>query len=1391
MEKRKLSNPQLNIYDTQKTFPNTAITNIGGLSLINGYEFNKELWKKAINMYMRNNDSTRIRLIEGNGEPLQYFDDYQDMDFEFIDLSNNTEEEKQELYSKWMREEVTIDGSQIRFKIIKFNQEKSGFFLVANHLISDAVSVGTLGEQINRIYTNLLLDENYNENIKPSYNLFLDREEEYKTSDSYKKDQEFWNFEFSDVPTKTSISSKSNIANNVVADRYSLKIGKELTQQINEFCSANNVSVAVLFESIVFAYMNRVTGDNNITIGSPSLNRVGRAERQIAGMFVSTLPFKIELNDEMNFDELFSAVTKKKKSLFKHQKYPYSDIQESIRKKYGYTGKLFDVVVSYQNAKIIQENSDIDAETLWIPTGASPNELIINIDDRDSTNELNLNLDYQLEAFSKFDVENISERLLLIVKQVIENSNIKISDVNILTEKDLELYKEFNASQMLSTGKTIHELFEEQVILHPDEIALIFEDKSFTYRQLNAMANSLAHTIRELNLNKDEIIPIVGERDFNIIISMLAVAKAGHSYFVIDYNEYPNGRVDTLLSDFKPKVLIKNKSTYHYEGARELDLSRQESWSDKIENLANINDTNDKLCLIHTSGSTGLPKTAVISHDGVVNMARNHNFLLDGCDYSISMITMSFDAFQQDTYLPLINGKTLVLSSPDELKSISGTEKLLSKYPKSFTVIVPSRLEQFLAESETDAWKNIHSMILGGELILPQLLATIREKTDANLYNFYGSAETTVCNCGKKIVDDDTNIGKPLPGFNLFVIDKNNNILPIGATGEIAVAGIGIAQRYLNRPELTDEKFVQIGLPYGIRAYKTGDYGVINNNIEMVYKGRRDEQVKFNGIRIELKEIENVINSFPNITKSAVAIKKNNDREYLCAFYVANQPIDIDALMVYIEDKLPLYMIPQFFNKIDSMPTTNSGKLNKNILPDFSYEYLSSHSYTAPTNDIQKAICSIWEEILEQEKVGISNTFSSLGGTSKDMIKMLLVLEKRLQTVIQTRDVPKNPTILVLEEIIHGKKRSNDINENWDLSQIVVNKNKNYKNAVLLAGATGYLGSHLLYELLTNTDQDVYCLIRDKRKFDDLIKYYFENQLSGYRHRIHLVDGDITKENLGLELDKYKEISQSITQVFNSASNVKHYGAIEDFKDVNVTGVYNLLKLCADSGAKMHHISTLSVSGHGLTKPADIDRPFTEDDLDIGQKYKDNPYVWTKYLAEKLIREFQKIGVESNVYRVGTLDKRSYDDKFQINQDQSGFQLIVESVKQLGMMPNIISEMPTYVIPVDVCAEIVVKVANRLHENNTYHIFEPELKKLSDYLKSKNFKYEEVGLLPFITLIENLISSDSKYVIISKYLNDYMANYKKIEIDNSKTIQLLQGLDEYQGGRQELKVYLL
>ena len=1375
MQKMELSNTQINIWDSQKFYQDTPIGNVGGTLIVKDEKFDAQTWIKALNMYLQINDATRLIVSsDEKGKPLQSFQQHETQAFEIIDLSIKTQAEKEKLYYEWMQQSFGFNERLIDFKILKLGKEESGFFVRASHMVCDAFTMGLMGEQLTRIYTNLLKNSNYIEEDKPSYSLFLNREEEYKKSEKYSKDKEFWLSEFSIEPTNISLSAKQKTS--ISAQRLNQKIDIVTTNKIKNFCKENNITPAVFFEALVFSYMRRVTGENRLVIGSPVLNRVNRTEREITGMFISTAPLVLDVNENQPFETLCSQLKTKKLQLFRHQQYPFIDLQSAIQKEHGYNGPLFDVAVSYQNASITSSDTESPkSETNWVFSGAAGNGLIVNIDDRDATGEFNLNFDYQVDLFTHSEVENIINRLMLIASQAIENKKIELKDLEILTEKDQKIYYALNGKQGIPIEGDVAHVFELQASLHPDKLALVQGNKTWTYKELNELANSLAHTIKSYNLDQEEVIPIIGERSSDVIIAMLAIAKAGGASFIIDYDEYPQDRIDYLLNECQTKLLIRhNGCDYSKKDVQTIDLTNNKSWSSNCDNLPNHNSINDAFCVFHTSGSTGNPKCVVTTHAGVINMSRNNDYLVNGCENGINLSAMSFDAFLYMNLMSLMNARTLVLTTVDEQKSPSATEKLVAKHSNSFTLLTPSQVYTHLKGCQSDVWQNISIFAIGGEAWGKELKELISGKSNAILYNLYGPTESSVFNCVKKVTDDNVILGKPSVNFKHYIVDENNKILPPGAVGELVTIGIGLAKKYAGQPKLTQEKFITLP-ETGERAYKSGDLTYIDSNYELVFLGRKDAQIKINGLRIELEEIESNILSFEGISMAASTQKNHNGIPFLVGYYVSETEIDEIKLRKHLEKKLPLYMVPNVFMRIPKIPLTQSQKTNRKILPDPDFEKLIELTYEAPTNDVQRILCDIWQEILEMDKVGISNTFSSLGGTSRHQMEMQDNVEKTFGIKIKPKDLHHNPTIKMLADVIRENSKEITIPEYADLTDIIVKKEQNPSGGVLVAGVTGFLGNHIMTELLETTNKNIYCLVRDIEKFETISNFYFGKNIEQCKNRITLVIGDVAKPKLGLDEKTYNTLKTDISEVVNSAANVKHYGTVDASVGVNVDGTHNLLMLCAESGAKMHHISTLTVSGLGLTKQIS-EGEFTETDLDIGQAYKENIYVWTKYLAEKRVKQFQELGVEASIYRIGSIAERKVDGVFQQNEQDSGFRIITEAVKAIGSIPDELENMELQVVPVDEASKMVVSLMKDGPTNATYHIYNPKIKTLKEYLQRRGISYKKIDIVTFMNRLAKLQESDVKYYLVGKYLKDFMLNAANISVSNDLTIRALRSI---------------
>lgn len=1377
MKGQPLSTPQRNVFTLKKLYSNTAITNCGAVYSLKGYPFDSALWAQAINIYLATNDAQRIRINDGI-KPTQDIADFKPEMFEgFVDLSNVSDSDRQELYKTWVKQKFT--DKQYKFKILKFSETESGIFSVKDHIITDATTEALMFEQI--INTYISLQKGIRDDLeapRPSYFSLLEREEGYFLGPKYKSDQKYWEAKFGEEPVVVSLANQQ--VEDLNADHYSRVLDADLTKRIKEFAEINSLSPAVIFEALVCAYLKIVTNESKIPIGSPYLGRA-RSQMQTSGMFINTIPLLVDVPDGLNFEELCDAIHHEKMDAGRHQKYPFSDIQRDLREKFGFTGKLFDVVVSYQPAQIeiYDDGKKVDCSSEWIPSGNANSGLIIHLNDRGNTGRYEITTEYQTAAFSYSAVESIVDRLILILNQVLNNKNIALKDIDVLCEQDKVNYGEFNGSEKKPITKNLIELLEEQVRLNPNVRALISgKEPPLTYAQLNRLANSLGHTIQNYNLPRGEVIPIVGERSYLTIIALLAITKAGYSYCLLDTKTYPKDRIDSLIETCGSKLILKHGDcSYTKAGVKTVDISGQSAWSQNYENLDTEIDLNDPFVILHTSGTTGgTPKAVKISHEAVVNMATNNPYLMENCDYGLSLITMTFDAFTMEVLMPLLSGKTLVLSTPEEQKSNSMIKRLVAKYPNSFVALNPKRLKEYLSDPDDSCWKNIRSIATGGENLGPELVDLVKRKTNARIHFQFGLTETTVFNCSKEILDHNVTIGKPVTNFEIIIVNKNHQLLPPGTIGEIVIVGPGVAHGYLGDEEKTKASFLTIN---GSRAYKTGDLGYINENNELVYCGRKDSQLKINGVRFEAREIESLMNLFEGIKHSVVTVKKHNNSSYVIAYYETDSFVDEERLTEYLEKKLQNSVVPSVFINMDKLPTTRTGKLLRDKLPDVDFEtYFAQQNaklYEAPNNETQKLLVEIWEKVLKKENIGIKIKWEKVGGGSLDAQDMLDIIFEKFGIRINYDDLPTSPTVEFLDKIINGeiKLEKNGIPDHNDLDDIIFSQEPNLNSGVLLTGATGYCGSHLFYTLLKNTDRDVYCLVRNFDNFYEKMSYYFANEeLVQYKNRIHLIKGDIAENNLGIAPSYYELLKSEIGIVIHSAAKVEHSGPIDEYRKANYDGLRNVAKFTAEINGVLHSVSTTSVSGQGLCGQTREDIVFTENDLDVGQNYKDNNYVWSKFRGEQLIHDFQARGLKASIYRLGSISNRS-DGLFQQNADNSGFKLLVELIKELGILPVELEGQEVNIAAVDDMAKAITTLAFQIPDNRTYHIYDSRIKNLKDYLLINNINYEQVDMSTFAEQARAFIIAHPKYRIVGQYLS---VKPSTITINNDQTEHILREL---------------
>lgn len=1026
-----LTHPQKGIWYTEKLHPHTSIGNIAGSVRIRE-EIDYCCLEKAINILIQKNDSIRIRISEAEGEPVQYISKYNYTKIDFLDFSKKG---LKELY-KWDEQQTTtpfdIEGSDLfYFALIKISDIEGGFYFKLHHLISDAWTASLVINQTIEHYWQLKNKIDISVENKPSYTEYTHREENYKNSKKFIKDKDFWNSKLSDIPEITSLKANNTVIKSTRSKRKAFVIPPELASQVREYCASNKVSPFIFFLSILAVYINRIALKSDIVLGTPVLNRSNAREKNMLGMFVSTIPLRLKVDESMDFASLVQTLAKEWMLTLRHYEYPYDLLIKDIREKHKSVENLYDIVLSYQNAKLNKAEYMSNYGARWHFNGHQTNSLSIHINERENDGNIVFDYDYLAQVFTVKSIEYIHKHMLVITQDAMKNPSKKIYQLEILEEEEKKrILCDFNnTSAEYPKDKTIHQLFEEQVERTPDNIAVVFEDKQLSYRELNGKANQLARILREKGVGPDSIVGIMTGRSLDVIVGILGILKAGGAFLPIDPG-YPEERIEFMLNDSSVKALVTQPSLrekIHYSGEI-LEIDENTAYSGDSPNPLNVNKPSDLAYVIYTSGSTGTPKGVMIEHRSMNNFSEG---IKDALDFKqggtiASITTISFDVFVFEVLPSLLNGFKVVVASEEEQKIPRLLSNLLLKHNVDKIYATPSRIQLLVEDADcADGFGVLKEIILGGEVLPGKLLNKLKEVTKAKIFNAYGPTETTIGVTIKELSDSKSiNIGRPTANTQIYILDKWLNPVPIGVPGELYIGGDCLGRGYLNRPDLTKEKYIPSPFEEGARIYKTGDLARWYPQGDIEYLGRIDHQVKIRGFRVELGEIENHILKYSGIQKAIVIDKDDNQgRKYLCAYVVTDERFSIPKLRAFLTKQLPGFMVPSYFVRIDEIPLSPSGKVDRNKLPEVDISECMGE-YAAPTNGIEAKLAEVWRDILQTDRIGINDSFFELGGDSLRLVTVISRIHKEFNVEVPISEIYKYPTIKELGEYLSSADKS-------------------------------------------------------------------------------------------------------------------------------------------------------------------------------------------------------------------------------------------------------------------------------------------------------------------------------------------------------------------------------
>ncbi len=1383
--KYDLTNPQKSILLTEQFHKNTCVSNIAGTLEIQE-KMNITAMKKSINLFIKNNDSIRTHLISDGVKTKQMILDYSFVDIEVVELD--------EQHTLPQLEETVItkpfsllESDLYHFVIFKNLDGTGGFIANLHHIISDAWTMSLLIDQTMSYYTSLLKNDNQPiPEKKYSYLDFIQSEKDYLASPKFEKSKAFWESQLEDL---TFSYLKDSQSNSYDAIRKGFTISKETANTLLEFCQEYKLSLFSLWMSVLSIYLAKLNNTTSSIVGSPVLNRCNFNEKNMTGMFISTVPFRLEVSRDLSCAEFLKSITQKEFAIFRHQKYPYNLLLDTIRKKSNLSKNLFDVSLSYQNARDNSKNCEIPYTSKWLFNHCLVNNLDIHIYDMDNTGMIHIYYDFKKEIFTNYEIELLHKRLLHMIEQMITNPNKTIREIEIVCPEEKDYLLNNPMAKKTFTFHSVYEMFQEHLRQNPNKLAISSKNHKISYAELDNIANYIAGILQKNQIGKNDSVCLAFENSIEFVASILATQKVGACYIPIDI-QYPVERIEYIIKSSQSKKVLK-----HPHSLDNLQLDSSFVLEIDLDNIdlaityPAVETTlipSDLAYIIYTSGSTGKPKGVKITHKSLCNYITWAIRQYVGCEVTNFPLfsSVAFDLTVTSIYTPICSGNTIYIYQNENahllLKQIIEDKKvqIIKLTPSYFSLLQDINLQDSI----------ITKFILGGDILTKEICTKISNQFShkIHIYNEYGPTEATVgCMIYEFTLNDSyasVPIGKPIDYTKIYILNDQQELLPFGHLGQMYIGGACLAQGYTDE-EKTKEKFIENPFQKGELLYQTGDLAKLYENGIMEYFGRMDFQVKLNGYRIELGEIQSSLLTHPLIKDAFSTVSTIDGHKILCAYYVAEK--ELSNLDHYLANFLPNYMIPNHFIKMHTIPLTINGKVDKTKLPLPQKEH---KVYESPKNELERLIQEVFSDILELDsKMSVTDNFFDYYMDSLLLIKVQSILFSK-GININTQNFYDYKTIRELSDFLLDTHEEISYlkNDHYPTIKNIVhpleNSDLTYDN-ILLFGATGFLGIHILYNLLIYTNSKIFCSIREKNDMTSLErlqekwKFYFPSlDLSLYENRVEVITGNILEENLGISKDKYQMLGEILNCVIDAAAIVKHYGNYDIFSQTNVNGTNKILSFCKQFSLPLHYVSTMSVSGFGLVDTPKSD--FSEMDLYIGQKYNQNVYVRSKFEAEKLILEAcEKDHLIASIYRIGTITNRFDDATFQENFAENAFLNRLAAFISLGVVPNELLNFPFEFTPVDYCANFMVHLLKQQQHNlEVYHLFNNHYVVCHELIKILNNLGLNLMPCSMETFKSKLSNSNSNYFGITNYIANVF-NYNNIKIHNEITNTKLKSLN--------------
>ena len=1067
------SSAQKRMYSLQQFDLKSIGYNMPGVMVIEG-RLNVEKLEKSFSELIRRHETLRTsfetiedKIVQRVNESVNFKVDRFKVDF--IEDSNKVVEN---IVKDFVRAFDLNKAPLLRIGLIELEKDKHILMFDMHHIISDGVSMVILIDEFAKIYEGKELDE-----LRIQYRDFAAWQNSFLKSEEMQKQKEYWINRFSDeIPVlNMPVDFHRPSMQSFEGDSINFELDKKLTESLRKLAKETGTTMYMVLLSGVNILLSKYSGQEDIIIGSPIAGRPHADLEKIIGIFVNTIAMRNHLEESLTYEDFLKRVKENALKAYENQDYQFDELVEKLSIPRDISrNPLFDVMFTMQNF----DSKQIKLKGLAVK-GYNQENKIAKFDLTLSASELEeniiLNFEYSTKLYKKETIERMVEYFINILKVVTEDTKVKLKKIEMLTKEEKhKLLYEFNDTYAdYPREKTIHELFEEQVERTPDNIAVVFEDKKLTYRELNEKANRIARTLREKGVEADTIVGIMVERSLEMIVGIMGILKAGGAYLPIDPN-YPEERIEYMLVDAKVDILVTSNKLMNYVKYNTnivVDISDEEISTESSENLILNNKANSLAYVIYTSGSTGKPKGVMIEHRGICNLLLSwqNDFEIKKEDKIIQFASNSFDASVSEIFMALLLGGKLYIVSEETIGNFEKMEAFLIENEITMATFPP----QYLMNLDVNKQYSLEKVVTAGSQTNSIIVNKWSNKV--KYINAYGPTEATICSSVFKDtwqMDQMENvlIGKPINNTSIYIVDCEYRITPLGVPGELCVSGEGLARGYLNRTELTAEKFVDNPFKVGTKMYKTGDLArwLPDGNIEFL--GRIDHQVKIRGFRIEPGEIESNILTYSGVNETIVVDREDETgSKYLCAYIVSENEIKVRDMREHLLEKLPAYMVPQYFVQLEKMPLTPNGKIDRKALPAPDGNLSIGVEYEGPRNEVEEKLASIWGEVLGIEQVGINDNFFELGGHSLKAVSLISKVNKELNVEMSLGEIFKLPTIKMFARYITCiEEKENKFKYN---NVVLIKKgSEQARNLFLIHDGSGDIGQYVQFCNELNTD---------------------------------------------------------------------------------------------------------------------------------------------------------------------------------------------------------------------------------------------------------------------------------------------------------------------------------